>query len=154
MSFNRVRKIIRNVSGIAPALSLALFILPSIAETRADSIPYYDATKEVTLSGTVSGVLTTAPRGMPWGFHLLVATITGTIDASLGRWGLRGNEALSRINGKQVDFLGVMKRIDGKQVLLVRSVKVDGKIYVIRNARGVPLSPQARERAVRKGEPL
>jgi len=151
MGCNRFVRTVRVIARLMTGLWLAV---PLMAQTAVESRPYYDVTNEIAFSGTVSGVLTTAPPGMTWGSHLLVATIAGTIDASLGRWGLVGNEALSRINGKQVDVLGVMKRIDGRQVLLVRSVKVDGKIYVIRNTRGVPLSPQARERAVRKGEPL
>ena len=151
MRCNRVVRTVRIIAWLMTGLSLAV---PLMAQTLVESGPYYDITKEIALSGTVSAVLPTAPPGMTWGSHLLLATISGTIDASLGRWGLVGSEALSRIDGKQVDVLGVMKKIGGRQVLLVRSVKVDGKIYVIRNARGVPLSPQARERAARKGDSL
>ena len=154
MGCNRVCKIIGIVGGLAPALSLAIFIVPLTAQTGVHSVPYYDATKEVTISGTVSAVLTKPAPGMTWGCHLLIATLNDTVDASLGRWGLQSTEALSAIGGKQVEVLGVMKNINGKQVFLARTVKADGKLHVIRNARGVPISPQTRERAARKGESL
>ncbi len=43
-----------------------------------------------------------------------------------------------------------MKTIKDKPVLLVRTLKVGGKVYTIRNEHGVLLSPQARERADQK----
>ena len=43
-----------------------------------------------------------------------------------------------------------MKTLKDKPLLFVRTVKVEGEVYTIRNEHGVPLSPQARERAGQK----
>jgi len=51
----------------------------------------YNFTEEITLTGTVPSVLTKATPGTIVGSHLLLATLSGLVDASLGRFGLRGN---------------------------------------------------------------
>jgi hypothetical protein len=78
------------------------------------------------------------------------------VDASLGRFGLLGKDAASVAAGQQIEVTGVMKTIKDKQVFLVRTVKAGGQVYTIRNEHGVPVPPQARERASRKtaGEAL
>jgi hypothetical protein len=81
------------------------------------------------------------------GSHLLLATPNGTVDASLGRFGLQGDGAVPVAAGQQIEATGVMKRIKDRFVFLVRSVKVDGGVYTIRNKHGFPVSPQARKRA-------
>jgi hypothetical protein len=92
------------------------------------------------------------------GPHLLLTTLSGPVDASLGRWGLRGRGALSVAPGQQVEVTGVMKTIRDKQVFLARTVKVRDKVYTMRNEHGIPVSPQTRERAgqntSQKGESL
>ena len=93
------------------------------------------------------------------GSHLLFATSAGQVDASLGRFGLRGKGALSVVAGQQVEVTGVMKTIKSKQVFLARTVNVGGQVYTIRNAHGVPRVrrthvslPSGRQR--QKGEAL
>jgi hypothetical protein len=110
----------------------------------------YDVNQEVTLSGTVSSVLIKGDPGMIMGSHLLLATASGSVDASLGHFGLQGKGAVSVNRGQQIEITGVMKTIKDRQVFLARTVKVSGQVYTIRNEHGIPLSPQARERASRK----
>ena len=140
------------------ALSIVSFISSQPSAQAQTSVgptrpPGYDISKEVTFSGTVSSVLTKHSPGMIMGSHLLLATISGPVDASLGVLGLRGRGALSVAAGQQVEVTGVMKTIQDKQVLLTRSVKVGGQVYTMRNEHGVPVPPQARARA-QKGESL
>jgi hypothetical protein len=128
------------------------------AATGAAAPFSYDVTREITLTGTVSSVLTKAAPGMIVGSHLLLATPAGPVDASLGRFGLRGDGAISVAAGQQIEATGVMKTIQDRAVFLVRTVKIDNEVYTIRNEHGFPVSPQARERAgqktSRKGESL
>jgi len=152
----------------AALCNLVIFFLisspsPVQAQTTANvaksAAPFhYDIAEEVALTGTVSSVLTKAAPGMIAGSHVLLATASGTVDASLGRFGLRGGGAVSIATGQQIEAIGVMKVIEHKPVLLVRTVKAGGNVYTIRNEHGVLLSPQARERAGqktgRKGESL
>ena len=148
----------------ALALLLLISLLPPVqAQTAAIGTrtagPFnYDISQEVTLNGTVSSVLTRPSPGMIMGSHLLLATPSGPVDASLGNFGLRGKGALSVAAGQQIEVTGVMKTIMDKQVFLVRTVKVGGEVYTIRNEHGFPVSPQARERlsgkTAQKGETL
>jgi hypothetical protein len=91
---------------------------------------------------------------MIWGSHLIVETVSGRLDASLGRFGLEGKGALSVTPGQQIELTGVMKTVHDKEVFVVRSVKANGKTYTMRNEHGVEVSPLARERAAKKGVPL
>jgi hypothetical protein len=149
----------------AAALTLlSISLLPLVqAQTAAVGTrtagPFsYDVSQEVTLNGTVSSVLTKPSAGMIMGSHLLLATPSGPVDASLGRFGLQGKGAVSVAAGQQVEVTGVMKTLKDKQVFLVRTVKVGGEVYTIRNEHGFPVSPQARERAsgktTQRGETL
>lgn len=143
-------------NGLCTVVALLLILIssprPMQAQTTAGAAEpsSYDVTEEVTLTGTVSSVLMKAAPGMIVGSHLLLATPNGPVDASLGRFGLRGDGAVSVAAGQEIEATGVMKRIKGQSVFLVRSVKVDGEIYTIRNKHGFPLSPQARKRASEK----
>jgi hypothetical protein len=111
----------------------------------------YDVSKETKLSGTVTSVLEKPAPGMIMGSHLLVETRSGRVDASLGRFALIGKEALIISAGQLIEATGVMKMLLGQQVFLVRTVKVNDQVYVIRNQRGLALSPQARERLRQSG---
>jgi len=123
--------------------------LQAATGTRNDGLSY-DISKEVTLHGTVSSVLTKPSKGMLMGSHLLIQTGVGSLDASLGRFALQGRGALSVEPGKQVEVTGVMKTIKGKQVFITRTVTVNGHAYTMRNQHGISMSPQARERASEK----
>jgi hypothetical protein len=85
------------LAGLAAILAVPLF-----AQAAHQTYPYYDITTEVTLNGTVTSVLNHPCAGMIPGLHLVLATESGTIDASLGRWGLQGKGALSVAQGEPV----------------------------------------------------
>jgi ABC-type methionine transport system permease subunit len=128
------------------------FVRPIQAQTEAGTTRVAgslgsDVAEEVTITGTVSSVLMKAAPGMIVGSHLLLATPFGPADASLGRFGFQGNGAVSVAAGQQIEATGVMKTIKDKPIFLVRTMKVSGEVYTIRNEHGVPVSPQARERA-------
>ncbi len=110
----------------------------------------YDIGQEVILKGTVTSVLTRASAGMMPGSHLLLTTLSGPADVSLGTFGLRGKAALSVAAGQQIEVTGVMKALKNGEVFLARTVKVGAQVYAIRNEHGVPVSPQARKRASQK----
>ena len=106
----------------------------------------YDSSQEVTLNGTISSVLAKASPGMIPGAHLLLVTVDGAVDASLGTAVRQGAGALSLTAGQQVEVVGVMKTIKQNQVFLARSVQAGSRLYVIRNQHGIPVSPIGRER--------
>ena len=144
-------------------LLLLAFRCPMQAQTTAAASSAatplrYGVAEEFTLTGTVSSVLMKAAPGMIVGSHLLLATPSGPVDASLGRFGLQGAGAASVAAGQQIEATGIMKMIKNKTFFLVRTLKVGGEIYTIRSKHGFPVSPQARQRARQrmggKGESL
>lgn len=106
--------------------------------------PFYDTREEITMTGTVSSVLTRAAAGMAPGSHLMLATASGKVDASLGRWGMVGKGALSVSVGQSVEVTGVMKVLKNSPVLVVRTVRVGNQTFVIRNEHGISEPPQSR----------
>ena len=158
MKHTRSTNAIRLFAGLLTSMLFASLAVPLGAQTAPHARPYYDITKEITLSGTVSSVLTTPSRGTIPGPHVLLATASGEVDASLGIFGLRGKGALSVAPGQQIEVTGVMKTLRDKQVFVVRTVNAGGEVYTMRNEHGVIMSPQARERAsqnaAQKGESL
>jgi hypothetical protein len=142
----------QRIAGLLAGLLFAILAVPLIAQPA--SAHGYNVSAEVTLSGTVSSVLHRAAPGMMWGSHLMIETASGSVDASLGRWGLEGKDAPSIAAGQRVEVTGIMRTLHDKEVFVVRTLKSDGKTFTIRNARGLAVSPQARQRAAEKGESL
>jgi hypothetical protein len=142
----------RTVGGALVAVFLALVAVPLIAQP-SDSHEY-EVSREVTVSGAISGVVTKTAPGMLMGAHLLLTTTSGEVDASLGRWAMQGKDAISVAVGEQVEMTGMMQTIKGKEVFITRTVKAGGRVYTLRNLHGVELSPQTRELASKRGESL
>jgi hypothetical protein len=125
---------------------LAIFLFfgwlaaPAGAQTAGSSkaarpAPLYDASKETTLQGTVSNVVTKPGAGMIAGGHLVVATGQGAVDAHVGR-ALQGPNAIVVKAGDSVKLVGVMATVKHNQIFLVRTVEAGGHTYTIRNERG------------------
>jgi hypothetical protein len=109
----------------------------------------YDVTEEVTVSGAATALFAKAPKGMLAGSHLLLSTSSGSLDVSVGTFGM-GKDARAISAGKSVEVTGVMKTLNDRQVLLARVVKVGDQVYLIRTKQGIVLSPLAREHAANK----
>ena len=136
--------------GCLALLALLCFALPAPAQSTAGSKynpPFkYDASKEVTLKGSVSSVLAKGDPGMIVGAHLLVATNSGAVDASLGRFAMLGKDALVVEPGQQVEVTGEMRLLHNNQVLIARLVRVGDQVFTVRTESGVAISPQSRAR--------
>jgi hypothetical protein len=149
MSSSRFTKPTTMIAGLIAGLLFATLAVPLGAQP-VPKTPYYDITKEFTLAGTVSSVVSKFTPGLISGSHLMLVTGRGDVDASLGRWGLEGKGALKVAAGQQVQVTGVMKTLKDREVFVARIVKVNGHAYVMRNEHGIAMSPQARARAGKK----
>jgi hypothetical protein len=136
------------VLGPLAVLALCLFALPIYAQTSAvttkSTAPSrYDITKEVTLTGTVNSVVKAPTREMKMlpGSHLMLATASGKMDASLGRFAMRNQGVLSITAGQQVQVTGIVTTVKGQQVFVTRLVQVNGHTYKVRNEHGVAVAP-------------
>jgi hypothetical protein len=136
------------ILGPLAALALCLFALPIYAQTSAvttkSAVPSrYDITKEVTLTGTVSTVVKAATREMKMlpGSHLVLATGSGKLDATLGKYAMRNAGVSSIAPGQQVQLTGMITTVKGQQVFVTRLVQVNGHTYKVRNEHGVAVAP-------------
>ena len=154
MSLSRFTKLARIITGLLAGLLLAIPAVPLSAQQAPQSRTSRELPEEITLSGTVSSVLARSAPGMVVGPHLLLTTPSGEVDASLGRFGGQGKGALSVAPGQQIEMTGFMRTLHDKQVFLVRTAKVGGRVYILRNERGISLPPQARLRASQRGGSL
>jgi hypothetical protein len=107
----------------------------------AVAAPRYDVAREVTIEGTVASVITKPSPGMLAGAHAILTTPTGTVDAHLGNYAMRGARALSLASGERVKMVGILTIIKGRPVLLVRTAQTGSGLYTIRNARGFLIRP-------------
>ena len=126
--------------------SLPPFIQAQTSDASSES-GRYDIHDEISVQGTASALLPKAAKGMLNGAHLFVSTSSGSMDVSLGVYGLIGKDALHVQLGQEIEITGEMRTQHGAQVLIARIVTVGDRIYPIRNEHGIALSPQARERA-------
>jgi hypothetical protein len=149
MTRNRFTNANQTVSALIPTLLFAIIIAPLNGQTSFDS-RLYGISREVTISGIVSGVLTRPAPGMAWGPHLLITTVTGPVDVNLGRWSV-GKGGISASVGQQVEVTGIPTTRDQSAVFIPRTVRVNGKLFTVRDERGVPISPQARHRTQERG---
>lgn len=144
--------VIHELSAVLALCTFAAPIHAQATETTAASPvpPWYDITKEVTLTGTLSSVVQDAtPETNPLGgSHLMIETTAGKVDASLGGFAMKGEGALSVTPGQWVQVTGVMKTIRDQQVFVTRLVLVRGQVYKIRNEHGFVLRPPTREGSV------
>ncbi len=113
---------------------------------------FYDASQETTLTGTVAVLSKSSHPGKLPGAHLTLTTPNSSIDVSLGSFAFSGKGALSLTEGQQVEVTGVLKKLNGTQVLLARLVKAGDGIYAIRNIHGLPVTPNTHERANQKAQ--
>ncbi len=150
MRGTRFTKSTRLIAGLISGLLFAIAALPLVAQPVRQLHPFYDSSKEVTLKGTVSSLIDKASAGTMIGPHLLLATSSGEVDASLGKFALRGKNTFSVAPGQQVEVTGVLKMIRDKQVFVARLVKVDGRVYTLRTKNGVPMSSHSHGRASQK----
>ena len=154
-----VKHTIRLIAGLVTGLLFAITAIslnaqPLGSSTKAEPHPFYELNKEVVYSGPVSAVYEGPGAGLIPGSHVMLLTGSGIVDASLGKWALRGKGAPTIAKGEQVTVRGVMKTIRNKEVFVVRILEVGGHTYTIRNQHGAPASPQSRERAAQKGVSL
>ena len=121
----------------------------SVAKKRVVHPSRYDASKEVTLEGTVESLTTKPVTGKMLGGHLMVATSKGTVDGQIGGFVLRGSHAFTATPGEKVKITGVMTTFHGQQAFLVRTIQTPDRTVVVRDAHGFFVLPGVHEHVTR-----
>jgi hypothetical protein len=95
----------------------------------------YDTSNEVTLTGTVDRLVSSAVAGAPPGAHLLIRASGETVDTHLGPYLSKDVQSLLE-QGESVQVIGVRHHVSGKDIFLVRLLTIAGHQVTIRNERG------------------
>jgi hypothetical protein len=139
------------VLAFTPAFTAQSKAARSTLPRRAVVAPAYDLSKEVAVQGAIQSVVRKPTGGLMLGGHLMLATPQGTVDVQIGKFLLRGRDAVSFTPGEQVRAIGMMTTFHGRAVLLARLVQASSGIVEVRNEHGVELSPVARKALARQG---
>jgi hypothetical protein len=151
MNGNRYRVMVAVLMGLVcatPTLTArAQTANESSAHTSRGFGPVYDTAHELTLDGTIQAVVTEHEADSPPGIHLLVSGPGGVTDAHVGSF-LSEQTKAALLTGAQVQMVGAILSLQGKDYLLVRQMTVGGRSVTLRSKHGVlvherPVVPQA-----------
>lgn len=127
------------IAGLVVCLLCAILTLPLIAQPAANEtaprIFGYDKAHEITLNGTVQGIVTKHEAGSPAGLHVLVNGPQGLVDAHLGPYMTKETQEAMK-SGTPVQIVGATATIHGKEYLLARQVTFGGRQITVRNEAG------------------
>ena len=102
----------------------------------------YDASKEISLQGTVAK-FTENSMDLPRGAHVLVQTSSGQIDVHLGDPRLLKLNNLSISQGASIRIIGEPVATIQGTFFLARLVQQGTQVVVVRSMQGMPISPSA-----------
>ncbi len=98
---------------------------------------------EITVAGTIQQVPSEHIFGSPAGLHLLVSSPLGTLDASVGPY-LTEDVRQELSIGQQIQVVGVVQAINGRNYLLARQIVLADRQITIRNENGFLVHAQSR----------
>lgn len=101
----------------------------------------YDPATETTVTGTIESIHKVRSwRNKAWaGTHLTLKTESGdTYDIHLGPASYLEQQDFSFAKGEQVEITGSKVMYKGKDAIIAREVKKDGKTLTLRDAQGFP----------------
>jgi hypothetical protein len=130
-------------------LAVPVYANESVAPKRTVIASRYDWTKEVTLQGTVQSLVMKPAPGMLAGAHLMVSTARGTLDAHVGNYLFAGKRPESFAPGQSVKLVGLMKSVNGQNILLVRTIQTGNRTITVRSDHGFFVLPSAASRLTR-----
>jgi hypothetical protein len=100
----------------------------------------YDPSKTITLDGTVTSIEEIAPpRGMSQGIHAVLATKDAELTVLLApSWYLDRQDNKLTV-GDTVQVVGSRQTLDGKEVIVAKTVMKGDKVLRLRDDNGIPL---------------
>ena len=121
------------------AASTAAAQSKAIGEGRNHSA--YDASKEVSLQGTVAK-FTENSGDLPVGAHVLVQTTSGQVDVHLGDPRLLKLNNMTIAQGESIRIIGEQVETNQGTFFLARLVQQGTQVVAVRSMTGMPLAPR------------
>jgi hypothetical protein len=122
----------------------------SVAAQPSSGFIGWDTSKpkssDVAVTAIIQEVVPNHVSGIPAGFHIMLGTPQGVLDASVGPY-LLPDIQQALVAGKQVQVFGQVKTIHDQKYLLVRQLVLDGKPIIVRNDHGSLIRTRSQERA-------
>src|SRR6202020_3117871 len=100
---------------------------------------------DVAVTAIIQEVVPNHVSGIPAGFHIMLGTPQGVLDASVGPY-LPPDIQQTLVAGKQIQVFGQVKTIHDQKYLLVRQLVLDGKPIIVRNDHGSLIRTRSQER--------
>ena len=121
-------------------LALALPLAAAGPKPQANDAPKYDPATETTIKGTVQEIKTFACKlGGPSGYHLELKTEKGVVEVHVAAGKYLTDYQFQFAVGDEVEVVGSLIQMDGKDAFLARSIKKGQNTYVFRDPKGNPL---------------
>jgi hypothetical protein len=129
----------RKIGGLAAGF-VFFGLLASSSFAQMPRGPMYQWGTEKTLTGTVEEVQTVQGR-VPWmmGVHLAVDTKDGAFTAMVGPYYVLQSQGYEPKKGDKVELLGSVLKINDQNVIIVKTLKAQGKAVELRDDQGFPL---------------
>ena len=113
---------------------------------QGKGMPRYDASTEVTVTGTVEKIESHIGR-MGWnGTHVHVRFEAETLIVHVGPTPYLSQKGFTFAEGDQIEVIGSKVKFEGKDILVAREIKKGDKMLTLRNRRGVPVWSRSRWR--------
>jgi hypothetical protein len=112
----------------------------AVAEGRNHAL--YDASKEVSLQGTVAS-FTENSKQFPPGAHVVVQTSSGSVDVHLGDPRLLKLNNMAISQGASVRIIGESVTTPQGTFFLARLIQQGTQVVAVRSTQGFPLTPDA-----------
>jgi hypothetical protein len=90
----------------------------------------------VTLSGTVQEVKDVP--GRPSGTHIMLKTVSETVEVHLGPSSFLSDEKLELKAGDAVTIVGSRVKVAGADAVIAREVRIGARTVTLRDAQGFP----------------
>ncbi len=104
--------------------------------------PIYDPKTETTVKGSVEEVTQqTGKRGWS-GTHLMLKTGSGNLEVHVGPARYISEQGFSFAKGDQIEVTGSKVTVSGKEALIAREIKKEGKTLRLRDEQGFPKWPR------------
>ena len=120
------------------SLATVSFMLAQTGVGQGGGPQHYNPATETTVTGTVEDVTQAVGRRGWEGTHLNLKTDTGLYDVHVGPSSYLSAQKFTISNGEKLEVTGSKTQMNGKDVLVARTITKDGKTLELRDAQGFP----------------
>jgi DNA/RNA endonuclease YhcR with UshA esterase domain len=119
-------------------LVLALTLIVGAQTSPVRGARNYDPQTETTIKGTIEAVNQVHGRQGCCGEHLSLNTGTALVQVHVGPAAYVKQQQFSFVKGDEIEVTGSKIELNGKDVIIAREIRKQGKTLVLRSPQGIP----------------